>query len=179
MGTRHAAAALLTAGLAASVLAAGCGSSPPGNTGYVGPSDAPAPRHGSPLGAQVTVDGFPGAVGSVTVSRADSWTRSARPLSDPPREGAYVEVRVSARSVGTEPFDFYPFDFYLVDAAGHRYEYGAGNGWAEYSPDEVEGGRIRPGEEVSGALLFDASPRVDRLVYAPLGTPLKTWQLAG
>jgi hypothetical protein len=127
MGTRHVPSAVLTVTLTVTVLTttaltAACGGAAREVTTQLA---APAPTSaaaGVPLGSEVTVDGFPGAIGSITVSDADHWTRSARPLSDPPREGAYVRVKLSARSIGTQPFDLYPFDFYLADAQGHRYE---------------------------------------------------------
>lgn len=179
MGTRHVLAAVLTATALSTAALAGCGSGAPDATTRLAapPPATTAAGSGLQLGTEVTVDGVPGAIGSIRVAEQTSWTRSVRPLSDPPRSGAYVQLRVSARSIGTQPFDFYPFDFYLADDQGHRFEYGSGNGFAEYGADQVEGGRIRPGERVAGALLFDASPRVDRLVYAPLGRPVQSWQL--
>jgi hypothetical protein len=183
MSTRHAlatvlSATVLSATVVAAALSAGCGRSGPDVTTRLAPPAAtPAAGLGLPLGTEVTVDGYPGAIGSIRVWQQTRYTTSSRPLSDPPRAGVYLQVQVSARSIGSAPFDFYPYDFYLADGQGRRYEYGLGNGFAEYGPDQVQGGRIRPGERVAGALLFDASPRVDRLVYAPLGRPVQSWQL--
>ena len=180
MGTRT----LLTAVLSAAVLGVavtGCGSPDPtaATAAPIDPTSAAVNAPGIPLGSEVTVAGIPGAIGSIRVSGSRSWARSSRPLSDPPREGAFVEVKVDARSIGTELFDLYPYDFYVADAAGHRFEYGVGMSFAEYGPDQIEGDRLAPGERLSGALLFDASPRADRLVYAPYGLPLQTWRLQG
>ena len=185
MGHRNVLSAVLSATLAvaavttAALTATGCGTTgrPDATTRPAAALTATRADPGLPLGTEVTVDGYPGAVGSIRVWQQTSYTRSSRPLSDLPRAGAYVQVQVSARSIGSAPFDLYPYDFYLADGQGHHYEYGLGNGFAEYGSDQVQGGRIRPGERIAGALLFDASPRVDRLVYAPLGRPVQSWQL--
>jgi hypothetical protein len=163
---------------AALLAVAGCGTGS-GATGKVADRSAADGRAGLPMGAATTVPGTTdGAVGSIRIWDPDSYTRSTRELSDLPREGAYVQVRVSAKAVGRGNFDVYPYDFYLQDAQGRHYEYGLGNGFAEYGSDQLSGQRLRPGQQVDGALLFDASPRARQLVYAPFGRPVRTWQLA-
>lgn len=116
--------------------------------------------------------------GTLTVNSVNSRKKTNSQFGEKPQHGRYVEVTITA--VGKSgSFSINPYDFYLLEPDGTRYQYGEGNGFSEEVPNPINAADLKAGEKLKGRLVFDASPKAAVLGYSPSfsGETVATWTL--
>jgi Domain of unknown function (DUF4352) len=116
---------------------------------------------------------------AITVNSVTSRKKTNSQFGEKPSHGRYVEITVTA--VGKSgSFSINPYDFYLLDPDGTRYQYGEGNGFTEEVPNPINAADLKPGEKLKGRLLFDASPKAAVIGYSPSfsGETVAIWSLS-
>ncbi|SER38720.1 DUF4352 domain-containing protein [Microlunatus flavus] len=104
----------------------------------------------------------------ITVSKATSSSKGFDSYADKPQNGRYKHVTIAIKNVGSEGFDYNPFDWYVRDADGSKYQYADGN-YSGWKGKDLSSGTLAAGEKVQGTVEFDAPSAAKQLVYAPGG----------
>lgn len=117
-------------------------------------------------------------IGAITVTKVDQAAQPATNFGDLPKNGRFWIVTIKARAIGTSTFDINPFDFYIRDSDGTRFEYGDGNAIGAIEGKELDATTLNPGEQATGRIVFDApASGALELVYAPGLRALGSWKL--
>lgn len=124
--------------------------------------------------ATVTEDGAES--GEITVSKVTTSNKAQNEFTDPPENGQFWFFTVKAKTTGSETFSINPFDFYVVDAEGNRYDQTSGSMYFIDSGG-LEATELNPGEQTQGRFSIDAPKNATQLVYAPGLRSLGYWTL--
>ena len=125
--------------------------------------------------ATVTQDGQDAA--TIVVSKVDVKTRPESEYGDKPKNGRFKLITLTVRAVGTDTFDVNPFDFYLRDAEGNKYDAFDGNSIGAFDRTEIHAETLNPKEQVKGTLVFDVPAAAKEFVYAPMDQSLGIWKI--
>lgn len=85
-------------------------------------------------------------------------------FGEPPANGTYWTVTIVATATGDQTVDVNPFDFYLRDPAGNRWDAFDGNAIYESTDNDLQATTLNAGETVRGAVVFDAPTEAAELV---------------
>lgn len=124
-------------------------------------------------GGTYSEDGEP--VGTITVETAETLAAAPDEYSDPPVNGVFLTVSVVATALDANLYDVNPWDFYVRDTNGNRWDLGSGNGY--YRDDGLDATTLNGGETVRGTISFDVPPEATQLVYAPMQRAIGVWDL--
>lgn len=118
-------------------------------------------------------------IGELTVTETDRFAEPRSSWGEMPDHDVFLLVTVNAVAVGDEVYDVSPYDFYLRDADGRRYEPWNGNALFAIDDYGLESSELNPGEQVTGDIVFDVPDEDLELVYAPSfgGRALAFWEI--
>lgn len=141
--------------------------------------DEPAPEkvQSFTIGQKATVTEDGAESGEITVSNVEKSTKAQNEYTDPPENGQFWIFTVKAKALGTEVFSINPFDFYVVDAEGNRYDQTSGSMYIIDS-GSLNATELNPGEQTQGRFAVDAPKDATQVVYAPGLRALGYWTLA-
>lgn len=138
--------------------------------------DAPEPPGALEVGMTGTYFEADQEVGTVTVTEFSRFTEPDSEFGDPPQNADFLKATIVVEATGSQVYSVNPFDFYVRDAEGRRYEFSNGNAlWAVgESMNHID---LNPGEKVTGTVVFDVPDGSLELVYAPGLRSLAYWEL--
>jgi hypothetical protein len=137
---------------------------------------SPDPIEAFTIGKTATVTEENVETGEITVSKVAKSTKAQDEYSDPPENGQFWIFTVKAKAIGTETFAINPFDFYVVDAEGNRYDQTSGSMYIIDS-GSLDAAELNPGEQTQGRFAIDAPKNATQIVYAPGLRALGYWTL--
>lgn len=118
------------------------------------------------------------SIGTVTVESYTETTEAPDEYTDPPQNGTFLTVTITATAEAGQLFDVNPFDFHARADDGTRYDAGSGNAIFVNSDAALHALTLNGGETVKGTVTFDVPADVTQVVYAPGFRTLGVWELA-
>lgn len=116
-------------------------------------------------------------IGSITAESFETSTEAPDEYSEPPVNGQYLTVAVVATALDGQLYDVNPFDFYVRDDDGNRWDQTSGNAFYAAGDNDLSAVTLNGGETVRGTISFDVPPEATELVYAPGLRALGVWAL--
>lgn len=123
----------------------------------LGSHQALASIEGPPQGEPASVANQDGEeIAQISVSEVQDPFEDFGEFSEPDPNTRYVAYEITVDNTGERPFEFSPYDIFIVDSAGRTYGstyVGVDDDFAEDNP-ELEERNMSPGEDTSGLLYF-------------------------
>lgn len=123
-------------------------------------------------------DGNP--LAEITVSDPTAADAAPDEFSDPPENGAFLQVTTTITNIGPELFSAAPFDFLVRYEDGTRVEYGDGSSGIYGYDGILDFVDLNPDETITGIVVFDVDPAVTggEIVYVDISSRvLGAWTL--
>lgn len=139
-----------------------------------GQEEEPKGPKAFPIGGTATITQGDKDAAVIALGKPAVKAKDPSMFGDKSKNGHFLIFPITVRAIGTDTFDINPFDFYVRDAQGNKFDYGDGT---LYMDDRgINATTLNPKEQVKGIIVFDAGKAAHEIVYAPLGQALGFWK---
>lgn len=138
-------------------------------------TEAPKGPKALAIGSPATITQDEKDAARVTIGKPTRKAKDPSDFGDKSKNGNFLIFPIVVKAIGSDTFDINPFDFYVRDAEGNKFDYGDGAMYLS-ADNTLNATTLNPGEQVKGVLVFDAGKATNEVVYAPMGQSLGFWK---